>query len=196
MGQRDAKGIMWHCCIVGDGLRPAEEIGRACAIIAGGYSRGGKDRNRAFGPHLGILWRGRCGLGRRLPFLGHRSRVGAWRSADAADESIACSRSSQDSRGRSKGTVAVALAGSCGRYCRAISWEGLDGRPSVAMIVAKMSRSRALGWSVKGLLPLALPATVVVITLVSRRRRRKPTAAAPAGDAAVSVPEQVGDNRR
>jgi len=62
------------------------------------------------------------------------------------------------------------------------------------MIVAKMSRSRALGWSARGLLPLALPATVTVIaiTLVARRRRRKPVAAAPAEDAGVSVPEQVG----
>ena len=60
-----------------------------------------------------------------------------------------------------------------------------------AMIVARMSRTRALGWSVKALLPLALPATVIVITLVSRRRRRKPTAAAPVGNVAVSVPQQV-----
>ena len=62
---------------------------------------------------------------------------------------------------------------------------------SAVMIVSTGTR-RAVGWSAKGLLPLALPVTVIVVTIISRRRRRKPTVAAAAtGDAAVSVPEQV-----
>ena len=62
------------------------------------------------------------------------------------------------------------------------------------MLVSTSTR-RAIGWSAKGLLPLALPATVIVVTIIARRRRRKPTVAAAAEEAAVSavsVPEQVG----
>ncbi len=134
-------------------------------------------------PHLRVLWRWRSRLRRCFPLLGHGGSGATLRCSSAANRILNAPSRLRPSR------VSIRWCDRVLCSSRSCTLHNLDSR--IAIMIVSTGTRRAVGWSAKGLLPLALPVTVIVVTIISRRRRRKPTVAAAAGDAAVSVPEQV-----